>query len=91
MNNLIEKITTRVNELSIDQIEVYLLWFILFLITLGGVTQLISKGYSEDPPILLTLIQGILIILIILIVLCIGLFICIVYVSLVPSLSNVFN
>lgn len=88
MNNLIEKITTRVNELSIDQIEVHLLWFILFLIILGGVTQLISEGYSEEPPILLTLIQGILIILI---VLCIGLFICIVYVSLVPSLSNVFN
>ena len=88
MNNLIEKITTRVNELSIDQIEVYLLWFILFLIILGGVTQLISEGYSEEPPILLTLIQGILIILI---VLCIGLFICIVYVSLVSSSSNIFN
>ena len=88
MNNLIEKITARVNELSIDQIEVYLLWFILFLIILGGVTQFISEGYSEEPPILLTLIQGILIILI---VLCIGLFICIVYVSLDSSLSNVFN
>lgn len=88
MNNLIEKITTRVNVLSIDQIEVYLLWFILFLIILSGVTQLISEGYSEESPILLTLIQGILIILI---VLCIGLFICIVYVSLVSSSSNVFN
>ena len=88
MNNLIEKITTRVNELSIDQIQVYLLWFILFLIILGGVTQFISKGYSKEPPILLTLIQGILIISI---VLCIGLFICIVYVSLVSSSSNVFN
>ena len=88
MNNLIEKITTRVNELSIDQIEVYLLWFILFLIILDGVTQLISEGYSEEPPILLTLIQGILIILI---VLCIGLFICIVYVSLVSSLSCIFS
>ena len=88
MNNLIEKITTLFNGLSVDQIEVYLLWFTFFLIILGGVTQLISKGYSEEPPILLTLIQGILIILI---VLFIGLFICIVYVSLVPSLSNVFN
>lgn len=88
MNNLIEKITTLFNGLSVDQIEVYLLWFTFFLIILGGVTQLISKDYSEEPPILLTLIQGILIILI---VLFIGLFICIVYVSLVPSLSNVFN
>ena len=83
MNNLIEKITTRVNELSIDQIEVYLLWFILFLIILGGITQVISKGYSEDPPVLLTFIQGILMMLI---VLCIGLFVCVVYVSLISSL-----
>lgn len=88
MNNLIEKIATLFNGLSVDQIEVYLLWFILFLIILGGVTQLISEGYSEEPPILLTLIQGILIILI---VLCIGIFLCMVYVSLGSSLSNVFN
>ena len=83
MNNLIEKITTRVNELSIDQIEVYLLWFILFLIILGGITQVISNGYSEDPPALLTFIQGILMMLI---VLCIGLFVCVVYISLISSL-----
>ena len=88
MNNLIEKITTLFNGLSVDQIEVYLLWFTFFLIILGGVTQLISKGYSEEPPILLTLIQGILIILI---VLFIGLFVCMVYVSLVSSLSCIFS
>ncbi len=88
MNNLIEKITTLINGLSIEQIEIYLLSFTFFLIILGGMAQFIAEGYSEEPPILLTLIQGILIILI---VLCIGLFICIVYVSLVSSSSNVFN
>lgn len=88
MNNLIEKIITLFNGLSVEQIEIYLLWFTFFLIILGGITQLISQGYSEEPPILLTLIQGILIILI---VLCIGLFICIIYVSLVSSLSCIFN
>ena len=88
MNNLIEKITTLFNGLSVEQIEIYLLWFILFLIILGGVTQLISEGYSENPPILLTLIQGILMMLI---VLCIGLFLCMVYVSLFLSLSCIFT
>ena len=88
MNNLIEKITTRVNGLSIDQIEVYLLWFILFLIILGGITHVISESYSEDPPILLTLIQGILMMLI---VLCIGLFVCIIFISLVSSLPDLLN
>lgn len=88
MKNLIEKITTLFNGLSVEQIEIYLLWFILFLIILGGVTQLISKGYSEDPPILLTLIQGILMMLI---VLCIGLFVCMIYVSLFSSLSCIFT
>lgn len=88
MNNLIEKIATLFNGLSVEQIEIYLLWFILFLIILGGVTQLISEGHSEDPPILLTLIQGLLIMLI---VLCIGLFLCMVYVSLFLSLSCIFT
>ena len=88
MNNLIEKITTLFNGLSVDQIEVYLLWFTFFLIILGGITQVISEGYNEDPPILLTLIQGILMMLI---VLCIGLFVCMIYVSLVSSLSCIFN
>lgn len=83
MNNLIEKIATLFNGLSVEQIEVYLLWFTFFLIILGGITQVISEGYSEDPPILLTFIQGILMILI---VLCIGLFVCVVYASLVSSL-----
>jgi hypothetical protein len=80
MNNLIEKIATLFNGLSVEQIEVYLLWFTFFLIILGGITQVISKGYNQDPPILLTLIQGILMMLI---VLCIGLFVCMVYVSLI--------
>ena len=88
MNNLIEKITTLFNGLSVDQIEVYLLWFTFFLIILGGITQVISEGYNEDLPILLTLTQGILMILI---VLCIGLFVCMVYVSLVSSLSCIFS
>ena len=88
MNNLIEKIATLFNELSVEQIEVYLLWFTFFLIILGGITQVISEGYNEDPPILLTFIQGILMILI---VLCIGLFVCVVYASLVSSLSCIFN
>lgn len=88
MNNLIEKITTLFNGLSVEQIEIYLLWFTFFLIILGRITQVISEGYNEDPPILLTLIQGILMILI---VLCIGLFVCMVYVSLVSSLSCIFS
>lgn len=83
MNNLIEKITTLFNGLSVEQIEVYLLWSTFILIILGGITQVISKGYNEDPPILLTFIQGILMMLI---VLCIGLFVCVVYVSLISSL-----
>lgn len=88
MDNLIEKITTLFNGLSVEQIEVYLLWFTFFLIILGGIAQVISEGYNEGPPILLTLIQGILMILI---VLCIGLFLCMVYVSLVSSLSCIFS
>lgn len=88
MNNLIEKITTLFNGLSVEQIEIYLLWFTFFLIIFGGITQVISEGYNEDPPILLTLIQGVLMMLI---VLCIGLFVCMVYVSLVSSLSCIFS
>ena len=88
MNNLIEKIATLFNGLSVEQIEIYLLWFTFFLIILGGITQVISEGYNEDPPILLTLIQGILMMLI---VFCIGLFVCMVYVSLVSSLSCIFS
>lgn len=88
MNNLIEKITTLFNGLSVEQIEIYLLWFTFVLIIFGGITHVISEGYSEDPPILLTLIQGILMMLI---VLCIGLFVCMVYVSLVSSLSCIFS
>lgn len=88
MNNLIEKITTLINGLSIAQIEIYLLSFTFFLIILGGIAQFIAEGYSEEPPILLTLIQGLLMMLIIL---CLGLFMCIIFISLVSSLPDLLN
>ena len=47
--------------------------------------QFIAEGCSEEPPILLTLIQGLLMMLIIL---CLGLFMCIIFISLVSSLPR---
>ena len=88
MNNLIEKIKTLINGLSIEQIEIYLLSFTLFLIILGGIAQFIAEGCSEEPPILLTLIQGLLMMLIIL---CLGLFMCIIFITLVSSLPDLLN